>query len=175
MELTPLTEVQIKPLLFKEAIVKKYDLTLLPLEFVYEGPNVSSLSKNVKKIISSALEILEEEIKEASFSLSRKEKEVMDASYFLNKRIDNNCYYRFEIKVSYEADINDNGKFKASIKGSLYFELPQETSFQRSIFYHFFFSLYWNLYYSKIVEKYISQGKEYLQRFINLLKSNFKV
>ncbi|MEM5831535.1 MAG: hypothetical protein QXO40_05020, partial [Candidatus Aenigmatarchaeota archaeon] len=60
-------------------------------------------------------------------------------------------------------------------RGSLYFELPQETSFQRSIFFHFFFSLYWSFYYSKIVGKYIEEGKGYLTKFINLLKAQAKI
>jgi len=175
MELIPLTEVQIKPLLFKAAVVKKYDLTILPLTYDYEGPNVSNLAKNIKKIISSALEVLEDDIKESNFSLSRKEKETLKASYAINKVIDSNCYYRFEIDVSYEVDANDYGKFSSKIKGSLYFELPQETSFQKSILFHFFFSLYWNFYYSKIVDKYIEQGKQYLNRYIDLLKSKARI
>ncbi|MEM5824636.1 MAG: hypothetical protein QXW04_01225 [Candidatus Aenigmatarchaeota archaeon] len=170
-----LTEVQIKPLLFSAAIVKRYDLTTLPLTFTYEGPNISMISKNFKKIVSSAFEIKEEDIKESFFNLTRGEKEKMSAEYKLNKKIDSFCYYRFEIRISYEADINDNGKFETSIKGSLYFEVPQETSFQRSIFYHFFFSLYWSFYYSKIVEKYVEEGKGYLTKFINLLKAQAKI
>lgn len=175
MEIIPANEVQIKPLLFVAAIVRRYDLTILPLTFTYEGPKISFLAKNIKKIISSALEMSEDEIKESSFNLSRGEKEKLKADYRLNKLIDRNCYYRFEISISYEIDINDVGKFESSIKGSLYFELPQETAFQRSIFYHFFFSLYWNLYYSEIIRKYIEQGKSYLSKFINLLRSQSRV
>ncbi|MEM5816083.1 MAG: hypothetical protein QXL14_03495 [Candidatus Aenigmatarchaeota archaeon] len=166
-----LTEVQIKPLLFTSAIVKKYDLTIVALPFTYEGPNISMLAKNIKKIISSALEVKEEDIKESAFSLSRGEKEKMKADYKLTKLIDRNCYYRFEISVYYECNVEDVGKFEASIKGALYFELPQETAFQRSLLYHFFFSLYWNFFYSDVIKKYQENGKEYLKRFISYLEA----
>lgn len=171
MDKFELTEVQIKPLLYTAAIVKKFDLTIIPLTFSYNGPNISFIAKNLKKIISSALEIREEDVKESSFNLSRGEKEKMSAEYKINKKLDPYCYYRFEIKSFYEADINDTGKFELSIKGSLYFELPQETFFQRSVFFHFFFSLYWNLYYSNIVGKYIEEGRNCLTKLINLLKT----
>ncbi|MEM7818177.1 MAG: hypothetical protein QXP52_01695, partial [Candidatus Aenigmatarchaeota archaeon] len=65
----------------------------------------------------------------------------------------------------------DVGKFEASIKGALYFELPQETAFQRSLLYHFFFSLYWNFFYSDVIKKYQENGKECLKRFISYLEA----
>lgn len=162
------------PTLFSQAIIIKTDVMITPMTFSYSGPKISALVKNFKKHLSSAIMLPEEEIREYSLSVSRKEKEKIDASFRITKIIDTYSYYLFEISYSAEKDINDNGSFNASFKVTIFTEFPKVTQFQRSMFYEFWRILFLKFFYENQLRKYKEEGLRTIKRIIDSLNNEIK-
>jgi len=163
------------PVLYSQAIIIKTDVTIIPYTFSYEGPKAGILVKNFKKDIATAIGLPEEEVKEQNFSVSRKEKEIINATFRLTKMIDSYSYYLFEISYNASLDLEGNGKFDSSFKVTLITEYPKVTFWQRSIFYEIWRSLFHEFYYKYQIEKYKIEGMRILKKIEETLRNEVKI
>jgi hypothetical protein len=163
------------PVLYSQAIVIKTDVTIFPYTFSYEGPKANILVKNFKKDVAIAIGLPEEEVKEQNFSVSRKEKEFINASFRLTKAIDKYSYYLFEFSYNAILDLEGNGKFDANFKVTVYTEYPKVTLWQRSIFYEIWRSLFHEFFYKHQIEKYKIEGLKILKKIEEVLRNEIKV
>jgi len=163
------------PVLYSQAIIIKTDVTVIPYTFSYEGPKAGILVKNFKKDIATAIGLPEEEVREQNFSITRKEKESINATFRLTKIIDSYSYYLFEISYNASLDLEGNGSFSSSFKVTVFTEYPKVTSWQRSIFYEIWRSLFHEFYYKHQIEKYKIEGIRILKKIEEVLRNEIKV
>ena len=164
------------PILYTAAIVRKIDLIIHPIVVEYEGPNASIIVKNREKLIAGALEIKEEDLARVETSVKRKEKEEISEKFRALIKLDKFSYYLAEIEFSSSVDETGSGKVKITFKLTLFVEFPMEERYQQSIVYRFFMDkIFYELYYKKIVEKYVEKGKEKIIRFERRLKELMKI
>ncbi len=164
------------PILYTAAIVKKIDLIIHPIVIKYEGPQASTIVKNHKKLIASALEIKEEDLREVEITVSRKEKEELKEKLSAIIKLDKFSYYLFECDFSSKIDADGSGTVEISFKLTLFVEFPLEETYQQSIIYRFFRDkIFYELYYKKIVEKYAAEGKERIVRIEKRLRELLKI
>lgn len=161
-------------------IVIKDDCRKLPIQFFYEGPNVHVLYPGIKELIMDTLVVSLNDIHEKSVSISRKgESEKIKASFEVVKRLDSFTYMFFEVSLSVEQKPSEKfeseGKASVKIKGKLFTELPQETTWQRSFLFQLLWTTSYILWYKRQREKYLEECKELMFRLERNLKKLLRV
>lgn len=161
-------------------IILKDDCRKLPIEFLYEGPNVHVVYPALKELIADILIVPPENIHEKSFSLSRSgNSEKIKTTFEAIRQLDNFTYMFFEVSANIEKkpseQFESEGKVFVKIKGKLITELPQETIWQRSFIFQFIWAAAYHFWYRRQREKYLEECKELMFRLEKSLKKLLRV
>lgn len=150
------------------------------LNLKYEGPNPHLAYQKIRELFRTVLNINEmERVQEKEFVWNRKgKKEEFNVSWDAVKDLDRFSYIFFRISMNGSAEETENGKegkLNISIEGYLRTEYPQDTIWERSIFYEIIrMFLHKVVYYDKRRE-YQDLCRSLMSRFTNELKSFFNL
>ena len=144
----------------------------------YEGPNPQRIYPEIKKMMSKVYKIDEKDIQEKEFSWDK-----ISGKFSVElegvKDIDKFSYIVVTVKVKGEArpskEFGSEGKASVSLEAVLRTEYPQDTAWQRSLFYELFRMLFHKLIYREKRQKYLEECREMCQRFQAEVKNFFNL
>lgn len=150
------------------------------LKLEYSGPNPHLAYQKIREMFSTVLNVREEErVQEKEFNWDRKGKrEDFSVSWDVAKDLDRFSYIYMRIHMKGFAEEKEEwkeGKLTVQIEGFLRTEYPQDTIWERSIFYEIA-RVFWHkvVYHEKRLE-YMDVCRTLMGRFINELKSFFNL
>ncbi|OYT42664.1 MAG: hypothetical protein B6U78_00600 [Candidatus Aenigmarchaeota archaeon ex4484_224] len=147
----------------------------------YEGPNPHKIYPIIKKIVAQQLQVDERDIQEKEVNWDRSsEVERFSFSIEAVKEFDSFTYMYIKVDVKGEAKPSKNfereGKLNIKIEPILRTEYPQDTMWQRSIFYEFFRMLFHKLIYKDTRLRYLEKCRDLgirlqleIKKFLNTL------
>jgi|FaiFalDrversion3_1042247.scaffolds.fasta_scaffold00384_3 hypothetical protein len=146
----------------------------------YHGPNPQNIYKQIRILLKSIFKVRDEEIEEKIFDWDRSEpEERFKVHFILSKDVDPHSYYHIEVNLSGKAapskEFGKEGEAKIQIEAVLRTEYPQDTFWQRSIFYELFRIIFHNVIYKGERYKLLEDCKELTMRFYNELKNYLNV
>jgi hypothetical protein len=158
---------------------------LIRLILNYNGPNPQNIYKKVKELFVSIWKAEPSEIQEKNFSWDRSagtEKFSMDFEVVKDK--DRYTYMLIEVSLSGEAkpskEFGKEGTARIQISGAIKTEYPQDSMWQRSIFYEMFRIFYHKVIYEDTRKKFLEECtsslttlQEELKSFLNLLPKSY--
>jgi hypothetical protein len=158
-----------------------WDIAAQPiLTLNYSGPNPHLAYQKIRELFRTVLNVNEaERVQEKEFKWDRKgNKEEFSVSWDVAKDLDRFSYIFFRITMSGSAEEKEGGregKLSVSIEGYLRTEYPQDTLWERSIFYEIA-RMFWHrvIYYDKRRE-YMDICRKLMSTFVNELKSFFNI
>jgi len=158
-----------------------WDIAAQPiLTLNYSGPNPHLAYQKIRELFRTVLNVNEaERVQEKEFKWDRKgNKEEFSVSWDVAKDLDRFSYIFFRITMSGSAEEKEGGregKLNVSIEGYLRTEYPQDTLWERSIFYEII-RMFWHrvIYYDKRRE-YMDICRKLMSTFVNELKSFFNI
>ncbi len=130
-----------------------------PVRFYHEIP----------KLIASAFRVQPESIQEKKFTMHKGDPERFKADWEIIKDLDKFSYYRFTVSIDGQSS-KGHGEANIVIDGLLRTEYPQDTYWQRSLFYEIIRMTWHNIFYTSKRQRYINDGKKLLSMFIDDLK-----
>jgi hypothetical protein len=151
------------------------------LTLEYTGPNPQAAYYQAKKILSQVTKIPEGEIIERDFSWERSgEEESFSVNFDVIKDLDRFSFLQITLSIKGKAksskEVGKEGKVTINIDGYLRTEYPQDTLWQRSLFYEIFRAFYHKFIYEETRMKYkqecinlMNQIYSSLKEFLNVL------
>ena len=146
------------------------------LLLTYEGPNPQRLYEKIKELFATIFRHDPGELQERDFVWDKSEAgEKFRVRFELIKDMDRFSFIQVIVTLEGEArpskEFGREGKAKIRIEGRLRTEYPQDTLWQRSLFYEMFRVLYHRLIYEEKRQRYKNQCREWLLRFQDELKA----
>ncbi|NOZ81532.1 MAG: hypothetical protein GXO63_00025 [Candidatus Micrarchaeota archaeon] len=140
------------------------------IEINFTGPNPQKFYHEIPKLLISIFRLSESDIQERKISWVQGDPEKFKVLWEAYKELDGLSYYFITVELSGEAS-KGTGRAKITVEGFLRTEYPQDTIWQRSLFYEVL-RIIWHktVYHGKRME-YLEEGKKLLARFIEELKN----
>jgi hypothetical protein len=151
----------------------------------YSGPNPQNIYKKIKELFMTIWKIEPSEIQEKNFSWDRTgASEKFNVSWEVTKDLDRYTYMVISVDLSGEAkpskQFGKEGSADIKITGAIKTEYPQDSMWQRSIFYEMFRIFYHKVIYQDIRSKYLEDCnstimtfQEEVKSFLNLLPKSY--
>jgi len=155
------------------------------LSLNYSGPNPQNIYKKIKELFMSIWKIEPSEIQEKNFSWDRTGAgEKFNVSWEVVKDLDRFSYMVISVDLSGESkpskEFGKEGLADIKIAGAIKTEYPQDTIWQRSLFYEMFRIFYHKVVYQDVRTKYlqdcnssIMNFQEEVKSFLNLLPKSY--
>jgi hypothetical protein len=124
----------------------------------YVGPHTPKLYQRFYDILKSVMNVPDSAIQEERFNWGKGVTEKYKVSWFVHKDVDQFTYIYFKIAISAEGD-EKVGNANITIKPYLRTEYPQDTLWQRSLFYEFLRTFWHRMFYHKRREEYNEECK----------------
>jgi hypothetical protein len=142
----------------------------------YTGPNPQNIYFQIKKLFSTIFKAEEREIQEKEFFWdTSKPEQVFKVKFEMVKDFDVFTFMQVNVDLSGTAkpsrEFGKEGHAEIRIEGWLRTEYPQDTLWQRSLFYEFFRVLHYKLIYKDTRQKYKERCVELINHFQSELKS----
>lgn len=141
----------------------------------YTGPNPQRLYDKIKEILSTVIKHRPEELQERDFKWDRSTPvEKFSVRFELTRDMDRFSYILLSIDLKGEAkpskEFGKEGKASITVKGVLRTEYPQDTIWQRSLFYEMFRVFYHRVIYEEKRKQYKVQCKEWIDKIVEEIK-----
>jgi hypothetical protein len=124
----------------------------------YVGPNVPKIYHRFYDMIKSIFNVPDSAIQEERFNWGKGVTEKFKMSWFVHKDMDQFTYIYLKIAASGEGD-EKAGNASIRIKPYLRTEYPQDTLWQRSLFYEFIRTFWHRMFYHRKREEYNEECK----------------
>jgi hypothetical protein len=146
------------------------------LSLKYSGPNPQNIYEKTKELATAIWALEPGAIQEKEFNWDRTGiGEKFGVKMEIVKDLDLFSFVLIRIDIEGEAkpsrDFGKEGSATTKIEAMIRTEYPQDTLWQRSIFYEFFRVLYHRLIYEDSRKKYLEGCKQNINRFLDELKS----
>jgi len=146
------------------------------LQLNYSGPNPQELYKKCKELFFSIWKIHPTDVQEREFNWDRSAgNEKFLVRFEVTKDVDVFSYMIVRVNLSGEAkhsrQFGKEGTAKIEIEPIFRTEYPQDTIFQRSIFYEMFRVLWHRVFYEDKRKQYITECRDTTFRFLEEIKS----
>ena len=146
----------------------------------YKGPNPQRIYPEIKRLISTAFKIDEKDIQEKQFSWDRSStEEKFSVELEGVKDIDRFSYIVVTVKIKGRAkpskEFGKEGEVNVTFDAILRTEYPQDTLWQRSLFYELFRMLFHKLIYREKRRLYLDECKNMCLRFQAEIKNFFNL
>jgi len=146
------------------------------LQLNYSGPNPQELYKKCKELFFSIWKIHPTDVQEREFNWDRSAgNEKFLVRFEVTKDVDVFSYMIVRVNLSGEAkhsrQFGKEGTAKIEIEPIFRTEYPQDTIFQRSIFYEMFRVLWHRVFYEDKRKMYITECRDTTFRFLEEIKS----
>lgn len=132
----------------------------------FDGIDPRKLYKELYNLLLANFRVHEHAVQEKEFHWSKGNPEKFKIKWELNKDLDKFSFYRIE--ASLEGSVSGSkGNAKVVIEGSLRTEYPQDTMWQKSLFYEFMRMIWHSTFYSSKRDEFMREGRYLLSSFIN--------
>lgn len=138
-------------------------------EVRFKGVNPERFYKEIPRVFVNVFKVPRGEIQEKTFSWDKGEPQKFDVVWEMAKELDKFTYYLFKIKFSGKS-VKGIGSADMSIDALLRTEYPQDTHWEKSLFYEFLRMLWHNSFYMSKKEEYMKEGRRLLSIFLEDLK-----
>lgn len=139
----------------------------------YVGPNPGKLYHSIYNLIKSIWRCSDGDIQEESYNWGKKGDGVkFKIRWYMHRDLDKFTYYWIRFDLTGEGD-DKNGKAFLKFKPVLMTEYPQDTVWQRSLFYEMIRTIYHKIFYSKIRRSYIEDCRDLTALFTKKSKEFF--
>jgi hypothetical protein len=135
----------------------------------YEGPNPEKFYKEIYNLILVTFRVSEQAIQEKEFQWSKGNPEKFKVRWEVNKDLDKFSYYWIDIKLTGESS-KTSGNAEIIIDGGLRTEYPQDTFWQKSLFYEFLRMFWHSTFYSPKRDEFLREGRLLVSSFVNELR-----
>ncbi len=149
------------------------DDLLSPLPFVtikYSGKNPERFYKEIHKLLLVSFRVHEHSIQEKEFQWSKGEPERFKVRWEINKDLDKFTYLFIDVKLDGESS-KKHGKAEIVIEGKIRTEYPQDTFWQRSLFYEILRMFWHTVFYTGKRNEYLREGRKVLSLFCDQVKA----
>lgn len=144
------------------------------IAMTFVGPNVSRLYKKMYDTMKSVFHVPDSQIQETDYSWGKgKAEEKFKVIWWLHKDMDIFTYLYIKFTLSGKGN-SSAGKAEIGVKGYLRSEYPQDTVWQRSLFYEMMRSFWHRMFYRKRREEYAEDCRHSVILFQNKLKEFFE-
>lgn len=161
-------------------MIHDYCMDIRPKKLVlnYSGPNPQVAVKNYIEVLKRAFKVSDAEVQEKNFNWDRSGKEEkFSIDFEARKDMDKNTYMwiQGDIKgtIRPSEEFGKEGNVTIRIDGAIRAEYPQDTFWQRSLFYEMFRVFYHKVLYVSLWEKYRAECREMMRLFLDEMKSYF--
>lgn len=142
----------------------------------YKGPNPQNLYAKIKELLVTVWRVDPGDVQEREFSWDRSSgAEKFRVRFEAVKDLDTFSFFFIRISLSGEAkhsrEFGKEGSAKIELDTCLRTEYPQDTIWQRSLFYEFFRTLWHKLIYQSTRLRYLQECRELSERFMEEIKS----
>jgi len=139
----------------------------------YVGPNPAKLYYKVYDMIKAIFRAADSDLQEERFSWGKGEKEKFKVRWYLHKDLDTYTYMFIVFDVSGAGD-EKTGNAEIKIKPVMRTEYPQDTIWQRSLFYEMLRVFWHRAFYSRKREEYTEDCRNMISIFNRNLHEFFK-
>jgi len=160
-----------------------HDDCLSPVPYVtlsLAGPNPQRAYEYVKKLFVTLFKMDESEIQEREYSWDKsKGKDVFHAKWELIKDLDTFSFMHITVSLDGNAEpskeFGKEGSLKLAVESRIRTEYPQETVWQRSLFYEMFRVFYHRVIYDETRKRYLENCRMLTSRFQEEMKAFFNL
>lgn len=135
----------------------------------YVGPNPTKLYYKVYELIKAIFRAADSDIQEERYNWGKAEQEKFKVRWYLHKDMDMYTYLWIRVDIAGQGD-EKTGNATINIKPVIRTEYPQDTIWQRSLFYEMFRTFWHRAFYHKKREEYAEECRDMvirLQRTVN--------
>ncbi len=144
------------------------------VEMKYVGPGVTKIYHRVYELMKSVFRVADSDIQETRYSWGKGERgEKFKVRWWLHKDMDLFSYLYIRFDLSGEGS-EKTGHATISVRGLLRSEYPQDTVWQRSLFYEMLRTLWHRIFYHKKREEYAEECRHATILFNRKLKEFFE-
>jgi hypothetical protein len=140
----------------------------------FSGPNPEKFYKEIYNLIIMSFRVPEHAIQERDFNWSKGDPEKFSARWEVNKDLDKFSYYWIDVILRGEMS-KGHGKADITVEGALRTEYPQDTFWQKSLFYEFLRMTWHTFFYASKRDEYMREGRRMLSFFLDQLKAMSRV
>ncbi|MEM5853727.1 MAG: hypothetical protein QXG39_02660 [Candidatus Aenigmatarchaeota archaeon] len=142
----------------------------------YKGPNPQNLYQKIKELLVSVWRAEAGDVVEREFSWDRSTgTEKFKVRFEVTKDLDTFSFFYLTVTLSGEAkhsrQFGREGSARVEFEPRLRTEYPQDTIWQRSLFYEIFRSLWHKFIYQSTRERYLRECRELSEKFAEEIKS----
>ncbi|RLJ10190.1 MAG: hypothetical protein DRP15_00840 [Candidatus Aenigmatarchaeota archaeon] len=138
------------------------------------GPGVTKLYKKIYELIKSTFMVSDSDIQETEYNWGKGEKgEKFSVTWWIHKDMDIFTYLYISVKLKGEGT-DKAGSATISIRGLLRTEYPQDTVWQRSLFYEMLRTFWHRVFYHKKREQYAEECRHMTIMLENKIKEFFE-
>lgn len=135
----------------------------------FHGPNPQKFYKEIYNLILINFRVSEHSIQEKEFHWSKGNPEKFKIKWEMNKDLDKFSYYIVEVSLEGESS-KSVGSVKIEIDGALRTEYPQDTFWQKSLFYEFMRMIWHSTFYSSKRDEFLREGRMLLSNLVNEIR-----
>ncbi|MBL7160563.1 MAG: hypothetical protein ISS93_01790 [Candidatus Aenigmarchaeota archaeon] len=118
------------------------------------GPNITKLYKQTYELIKAVFNVTDSDIQETMYQWGKgKGKDKFAVTWWLHKDLDSFSYFYISFKLKGQGN-EESGSASIDIRGLLRSEYPQDTVWQRSLFYEMMRTFWHRIFYHKKREEY---------------------
>lgn len=134
-----------------------------------EGPHPKKFYEEIYKLMLVNFRVSEHSIQEKEFTWSKGNPEKFKIKWEVDKDLDKFSYYWIEVALEGQVS-GSSGKVKIEVEGALRTEYPQDTMWQKSLFYEFLRMIWHSTFYSSKRDEFLREGRLLLSSFINEIR-----
>ncbi|RLB32404.1 MAG: hypothetical protein DRH12_19525 [Deltaproteobacteria bacterium] len=140
------------------------------VEMRYIGPGVPKLYNKMYELMKAVFQVSDADIQETEYSWGKTDKgDKFKVRWWIHKDLDVFSYLYIRVDISGEGDLK-MGSAKIGIRGLLRTEYPQDTVWQRSLFYEMLRTFWHRVFYHKKREEYAEECRHSTILFERKLK-----
>ncbi|MFH1445304.1 MAG: hypothetical protein ABIF08_02370 [Nanoarchaeota archaeon] len=143
------------------------------LELNYVGPNPQKLYKTMFDVAKTVFMVPDSDLQEERFTWGKKETEKFKSRLWVNKDVDKFTHMFVRLDFSGQGT-EKTGNATIRIKPVIRTEYPQDTVWQRSIFYELIRTLWHNVFYHQKRADYTEECRHYTFLFQKKMQQAFK-
>ena len=140
----------------------------------YVGPNPGKLYHSVYNLIKSIWRCADGDIQEEQYNWGKKgEADKFKIRWYMHKDLDKFTYYWIRFDLSGEGD-DKEGKASVKFKPVLMTEYPQDTVWQKSLFYEMMRTMWHSVFYKEKRRNYLENCRDLTSLFTKKAKEFFE-
>jgi len=135
----------------------------------YTGPHPEKFYQEIPLLLTSMLRVHEHTIIEKKFEWNKGETERFDVKWEVNKDLDKFSYYWVDVSLKGSVS-KGHGTAEIEINAALRTEYPQDTYWERGLFYEIMRMFWHSTFYHSKRQVYMLEGRRILTSFADELK-----